>query len=234
MPHHSSHEASFFLLPDDIGSMESWYVPQLADAPAAAAAIYHDQNNNGGKISDAVTYGPRFCHIFNEFSATIPVPVNTDRPLMSLCLDYLIPFCSWARKSDAQVNSIHTTLLNNDYLRPEVRNGIVVVLMYTFAAVKAIKDPTHDMFHTMQDAETGLAIVNKFSLKIYNDPLQYLSFLKTCISALIDAGTIPDNERVNQPKRGKVAVENREEIDAFEQIKNMLITLLDAGNHAGR
>ena len=230
--HNSSHESSFFLLPDDIGSMdESWYVPQ--SAPVAAAAGNHDYNNNGGKVSDAVTYGPRFCHIFNEFSATIPVPVNTDRHLMSLCLDYLIPFCQWSRKSDAQVNSIHTTLLNNDYLRPEVRNGIVVVLMYTFAAVKAIKDPTHDMFHTMQDADTGLAIVNKFSLKIYNDPLQYLSFLKTCISALIDAGTIPDNERVNQPKRGKVAVENKEEIDAFEQIKSMLVALLDAGNNAG-
>ena len=30
-----------------------------------------------------------------------------------------------------------------------------------------------------------------------------------------------------------MTVENREEIDAFEQIKGMLITQLDAGNNAG-
>jgi len=96
------------------------------------------------------------------------------------------------------------------------------------------------MFQTLMDAETGFAINNKFSIRIYNDPLSYMAFLKvrrqgrrappassvdryitslslvtltpqTSISALIDAGAIPDNERVNQPKRGKTCtVENRE------------------------
>ena len=80
---------------------------------------------------------------------------------------------------------------------------------------------------------TIIGIVNKTSLKIYNDPFNYFSFLKCCLSGmnrayscliyniciyihiyifiiysssllinlskgLIDAGKIPENERVNQ------------------------------------
>ena len=54
-----------------------------------------------------------------------------------------------------------------------------------------------------------------------------------CKGALIDAGAIPDNERVNQPKRNKVMVENKEELDAYDQIQKRLVSLLDSGDNAG-
>lgn len=215
---------------DPIESSSSWTEPINLLAQQGPLLNQHD---GGQKISDAITYGPRFCQLFQDYSSTLPVPVNTDRHLMSLYLEHLVPFCNWARQNDAQIASIRTTLLENEYLRPEVRNGIAVVLVYTFSAVKALQRPNLDMFQTLQDGEFGLAIVNKISMKIYNDPFTYLAFLKTCISSLIDAGTIPDNERVNQAKRGKTVVENREEIEAFGQIMNILVGLLDARNNAG-
>lgn len=185
------------------------------------------------RVSDALTYGPRFCQLFREYTQTLGKPVNVDRHLMSLCTEHLVPFCKWARESEAKTATIRTTLLEYDYLRPEVRNGIVMVIIYTFASIKATRDEGIDMFITLHDTEKGLGIANKFSLKIYNDPFMYLSFLKISISALIDAGAIPDNERVNQPKRNKVMVENKEELDAYDQIQKRLVSLLDSGDNAG-
>jgi hypothetical protein len=185
------------------------------------------------KLSDAITFGPRFCQLFHEYTQNLDRPVDTDRHLMSLCTEHLVPFCKWARENEAKASNIRATLLEYDYLRPEVRNGIVMVIIYTFASIKAVSGVNADMFTTLQDAERGLGIANKFSLKIYNDPFMYLSFLKISISALIDAGAIPDNERVNQPKRNKVMVENKEELDAYDQIQKRLVSLLDAGDNAG-
>ena len=54
------------------------------------------------------------------------------------------------------------------------------------------------MFLVLQEPDTGLGIVNKTSLKIYNDPFCFFSFLKACMSGLIDAGKLPENERLNQ------------------------------------
>lgn len=184
------------------------------------------------KISDAETYGPRFCQIFRTYSQTLSKPIDTTRHLMALCTDHLISFCKWARESEANITFIRETLLEHDYLRTEVRNGIVMVLIYTFASIKAEGIEGLDMFLTLQDADTGLGIANKFSLKIYNDPYFYLSFLKSSISGLIDAGAIPDNERQNQPKRNRVQFENQEELIAFSQLQNAIVTLLDDGNNA--
>jgi hypothetical protein len=147
---------------------------------------------------------------------------------MSLCTEHVVSFIKWARESEEQSGWIAHTLLNNDYLRPEVRNGIVIVLIYTFAAIKAATATSsnsasnsanssssstgggggggeggEDMFSTLQDVEQGLGIANKFSLKIYNDPFDYLYFLKATITGLIDAKALPDNERQNQPKKNK-------------------------------
>jgi hypothetical protein len=184
-----------------------------------------------GKISDAVTYGPRFCEIFREYSATQSKPIDIRRHLMALCCEHLVPFVCWARQNEARLAHIRTTLLEYDYLRPEVRNGIVMVIIYTFASIKATIIEDSDMFRTLQDPDHGLGIANKFSLKIYNDPYFYLIYLKTCISALIDAGAIPDNERIGNPKRNKTVVENQEELDAYEQIKQALVAFLDAGEN---
>lgn len=176
------------------------------------------------KISDAQTYGPRFSILYENYRSKFNLQIDTRRHLMSLCVEHMVNFVKWARESELQCSWISNILLENDYLRPEVRNGVVMVLIYTFASIKAVtannannssRGPSSpvpdsnssassniiDMFSTLQDHERGLGIANKFSLKIYNDPYNFLSFLKTSISALIDAGIIPDNERQNQPKR---------------------------------
>lgn len=190
----------------------------------------HEEKNSEDadetKVSDAVTYGPKFCQLFREYCQHLGKPINFDRHLMSLCTEHLVPFCKWAREDEAKSISIRSTLNECDYLRPEVRNGIVMVLIYTFASIKGTRESYQDMFYTLQDTERGFGIANKFSMKIYNDPFMYLSFLKISISALIDAGAIPDNERINQPKRSKVTPENKEELDAYDQLQRRLVSLL--------
>jgi hypothetical protein len=210
---------------------------------ASSADNLEEECDANGRVSDALTYGPRFCEIFREYSATQLKPIDLNRHLMALCCQHLVPFIVWARQSPSKSASIHKTLLENEYLRPEVRNGIVVVLVYTFAAAKAKELRGHrmatgntaglrgyDMFQALQDADNGLGMSNKLSLRIYNDPFSYLSYLKTCISALIDAGAIPDNERVGQAKRVKMTVENQEELDAYGEIQLALTSLLDEGD----
>lgn len=182
------------------------------------------------KISDALTYGPRFCQIYEKFNKDLHLNIDPSRHLMALCTDYLASFIKWARENNQQIEWISKMLLDNDYLRPEVRNGVVMVLIYTFASIKATKVDKSDMFLTLQDNDQGLGIANKFSLKIYNDPFNYLFFLKTSISALIDAGVIPDNERQNQPKKSKLQYTNQEETDSFVKIQKMLLEQLDSGN----
>jgi hypothetical protein len=195
--------------------------------------LTEDPEEDNKIVSDALTFGPRFCQLFIEYSSTLERPIDCDRHLMSLCTEHLVPFCRWARDNELKTAAIRSTLLEYDYLRPEVRNGIVMVLIYTFASIKATREEGTDMFIILQDTEQGLGIANKFSLKIYNDPLMYLSFLKISISALIDAGAIPDNERLNQPKRKKAAVENKDELEAYDQIQRILVNLLDSGDNAG-
>ena len=75
-----------------------------------------------------------------------------------------------------------------------------MILIYTLSTAKAKSSgkTDSDMFSVLQDAESGLGIVNKTSLKIYNDPFSYFTFLKSCMSGLIDAGKVPENERQNQ------------------------------------
>lgn len=218
---------------DMINSGTSFFPFHPSDRILHRVAEQQPEDPDETKVSDALTYGPRFCQLFREYTQTLSKPVNIDRHLMSLCTEHLVPFCKWARENEAKTTNIRATLLEYDYLRPEVRNGIVMVIIYTFASIKATRESGTDMFMTLQDTEKGLGIANKFSLKIYNDPFMYLSFLKISISALIDAGAIPDNERVNQPKRNKVMVENKEELDAYDQIQRRLISLLDSGDNAG-
>jgi hypothetical protein len=194
----------------------------------------NNDNPDKKKISDTVIYGPRFCLLFDSYCAKYSLKIDTSKHLMSLCSENLVQFVNWVRESDQQMTWVSNTLYDYDYLRPEVRNGIVMIVIYTFAAIKATRDPSNmDMFTTLQDVNEGLAIANKFSLKIYNDPLLFLTFLKTSISALIDAGVIPDNERQNQPKRTRVTVENKEEHAAYLEIVRRITALLDTGDLAG-
>jgi hypothetical protein len=205
-------------------------------SPEAMAAIEAQREQ---KTSDAKTFGPRFCQLFDTYQQTQTSPIDTSAHLMSLCTDHLVSFCRWARESEEQTVFIKNTLLDHDSLRAEVRNGIVMVLIYTFASMKALTmtsspnlhDQTPDMFVALQDADQGLGIANKFSLKIYNDPFNFLTFLKSCISGLIDAGAIPDNERQNQPKKTRIQFENKDEIAAYKVIKSTLVKYLDKGDN---
>lgn len=184
------------------------------------------------KASDAQVYGPRFCKIYSEFNKFLNDSIDPRRHLMSLCIDYISPFCKWARSSDTQMEWIKDLLLSHESLRVEVRNGIVMVLIYTFASIKATIITSADMFSTLQDNDAGLGIANKFSLKIYNDPFFYLSFLKFIVSGLIDAGICPSNERLSLSKKSRVEKsEKGDESEAFNRIRTRLIGLLDSDDN---
>jgi hypothetical protein len=145
-------------------------------------------------------FEPKFMEVYNAYrQSTELIEIDLSQHLMSLCLDHLVSFCCWARESTARCLWIQKTLYDLSDLRPEVRNGLCMIFVYALSAAKATFLQTKtDMFLVLQDAETGLGIVNKTSLKIYNDPYSFFSFLKSCMSGLIDAGKLPENERLNQ------------------------------------
>lgn len=149
-------------------------------------------------ISVVKSFEPKFFQVFVKYCESIKQTLQTSNHLMSICLENLISFCSWARESNNRVAWLKEVLDDNLDLRPEVRNGLSMILIYTFATAKAQDKANEDMFSILQDTDAGLGIVNKTSLKIYNDPYFYFVFLKSCISGLIDAGKVPENERQNQ------------------------------------
>lgn len=197
-----------------------------------------DANGNevakGSEYSITRFFEPKFLVLFTKYSEAIKQPIDLSRHLMSLCLDHLVSFSCWARENAIRSQWIKTNLEDNTDLRPEVRNGLAMILIYVFSSAqsrlgKDSQNNSIDMFAVLQDADNGLGIVNKTSLKIYNDPFCYFNFLKSCISGLIDAGKIPENERQNQPKKPKRQTENKEEVFAYMQLKGLLVALLSNG-----
>lgn len=163
---------------------------------AAQTSVDEDDDGDGSKSTPtSKIYEPKFIQVFSSYIEGRQVDLNA--PLMSLCLDHLITFCIWARESSARNTWIRSVLDDNPDLRPEVRNGLAMVFIYSLSAAKAAFNHS-DMFYALREPDTGLGIVNKTSLKIYNDPFNYFNFLKSCMSGLIDAGVIPENERQNQ------------------------------------
>jgi hypothetical protein len=145
------------------------------------------------------TFEPKFFQVFLKYSQYISQQsIQTTGHLMAICLENLIPFCCWARENNTRISWIKKALDEHVDLRPEVRNGLSMILIYSFGTAKASSIEGLDMFTALQDADDGLGIVNKTSLKIYNDPIFCYGFLKSCMSGLIDAGKIPENERTNQ------------------------------------
>jgi hypothetical protein len=145
------------------------------------------------------TFEPKFFQVFLKYSQYISQQsIQTTGHLMAICLENLIPFCCWARENNTRISWIKKALDEHADLRPEVRNGLSMILIYSFGTAKASSIEGLDMFTALQDADDGLGIVNKTSLKIYNDPIFCYGFLKSCMSGLIDAGKIPENERTNQ------------------------------------
>lgn len=149
-------------------------------------------------------YEPKFLEIFiayrqfaQSYEPNIDLVNLSSQHLMTLCLNNLLPFSNWARDS-ATATYIRNTLYDHADMRPEVRNGLALIIVYTFSAAKASDELDNykqqfsninslntsskvsniDMFSILMRSDTGMGIVNKTSLKIYNDPLEYLSFIK--------------------------------------------------------
>lgn len=156
------------------------------------------QSISKSEVSIIRFYEPRFHQVFTKYCESQSQPVDVSCHLMVSCLENLVNFSCWARENGSRAAWIKSTLEDNVDLRPEVRNGLSMILIYCLSTARAKLQPGEDMFTILQDPEMGLGIVNKTSLKVYNDPFSYFNFLKSCISGLIDAGKIPENERINQ------------------------------------
>eukprot|EP01038_Epipyxis_sp_PR26KG_P007797 gene7797-10592_t len=185
----------------------------------------HDEFDRIGRTTSITKiYEPKFLKIFEQYIQN--VGVDDSMHLLSLSLQHLCSFCRWARESNDRNTWINKMLNNNIDLRSEVRNGLAKILIYCLSSFKSSKLKDTDFFMVLQDSVHGLGIVNKTSLKIYNDPYKYFDFIKTCLSGLIDAGLVPENERQNQPKKPKHVEENIEEFAAFNQMKDILTAMI--------
>lgn len=183
---------------------------------------------SGKKVSDAITYGPRFCELFRMFTTECELNIDITRHLFALVLDYLVDFMRWVRRDEHTIAEVSNLLLNYDYLRPETRNGVIMVIIYMFSSIKATVLPGKDMFSILVSDDYGLGIANKFSLKIYNDPYYYLTFLKLTISALIDCAAVPENERMNVVNKftNRSKQPDQNELAYYNLIKDMMLNAL--------
>mmetsp|Transcript_12974 Transcript_12974/g.19546 ORF Transcript_12974/g.19546 Transcript_12974/m.19546 type:complete len:601 (+) Transcript_12974:121-1923(+) len=183
--------------------------------------------------TDILVYERKFFEVYSKYISAHPsLVVDPSQNLLTLCLEHLIPFSLWARKDEDTSTTIHRILMENLDLRPEVRNGLALIVIYVFSAAKKyLGSKSTDMFAVLLDSESGLGIVNKTSLKIYNDPFNYFAFIKCCISGLIYAKAIPENERQNRPKKARQLDQNTGEIESYRSLSSHLINLLNEGRH---
>ncbi len=103
-------------------------------------------------------YEPKFLEIYMSYKRYLScnesnVNFNNRKELstqhlMSICLNNLIPFSNWARNVSNSA-FIRSALFANPDMRPEVRNGLAMVLVYTFSAAKA--DASLALNHTMHN-----------------------------------------------------------------------------------
>jgi hypothetical protein len=152
------------------------------------------------RIPIILVFEPKVLRIFKAYNKAVSPHKQFDCSghLMVMCLQHIVDFCCWARSSEQNLNWITSEVNGNVDLRPRVRNGLTLLFVYAVAAAKAETFGNTDMFTVMQDADSGLGIANRTSLKIYNDYLNYYTFLKSCLSGLILAGLVAENERSNQ------------------------------------
>jgi hypothetical protein len=138
-------------------------------------------------------YEPKFFEIFQAYQSycysyepSVKFSNLVNQHLMTLCLNHLLSFSNWARETNNAL-FIRLALFENPDMRPEVRNGLAMILVYVFAAAKAnemrilnTSSSNVDMFTVLMKTDTGLGIANKTSLKIYSDPYEFFHFLKVC------------------------------------------------------
>ena len=163
--------------------------------PPQQQQVYHNLHSNGHHhhhhaSEDILNFEKIFFIIYQHYISELSLThsINLSENMLSLCLNNLLPFCCWARKDSLKSECLHKLLLDNADLRPEVRNGIALIIIYVFASAKEHLETTDhplDMFGVLQDTYRGLGIVHKTSLRIYNDPLNYFSFIKVTITPLL-------------------------------------------------
>jgi len=178
-------------------------------------------------------FQPKFMEIHDTFMAQLPAEYRASIPqhdhLLGAILEYMVKFCCWARGSADTSAWINNLLFQNVDFRPELRNGLTMILMYTFAASQAVRSKrSSDLFTVVMDANHGLGIIHKTSLRVYSDPFNFFSFLKLCLTGLIECGVLKENERVSQsvPKTRRRHFEVESELVAFNDLKSLLVTRL--------
>ncbi len=88
-------------------------------------------------------YEPKFLEIYSAYkrysscnNPNVDLSDLSAQHLMSICLNNLIPFSNWARDISTSA-FIRSVLFENPDMRPEVRNGLAMIVVYTFSAAKA-------------------------------------------------------------------------------------------------
>jgi hypothetical protein len=165
-------------------SSSSHHPPLHPTNPSSSSSSSHLILTNHNKESqttseDISNFEKKFFEIYQNYITELQLTIDLSQNMLILCLDHLISFCCWARRDTQHHEWIHHLLLDNPDLRPEVRNGISLIIIYIFASAKEyLESENTDMFGVLQDPLRGLGIVHKTSLRIYNDPLNYFGFIK--------------------------------------------------------
>lgn len=166
-PHHQSH------------------LTTIINHPKEAIITSSSPSSSSQHLSDEILLFEKiFLEIYRQYHHDLCLissntTIDLSQNMLQLCLDHLISFCCWARSDSTKLEWLHKLLLENSDLRPEVRNGIALIIIYVFASAKEhLESENMDMFGVLQDPHYGLGIVHKTSLRIYNDPLNYFGFIK--------------------------------------------------------
>ncbi|RYG95801.1 hypothetical protein EON65_55395 [archaeon] len=82
----------------------------------------------------ATIYEPKFFEIFQAYQSYVSIhhsainnAMASQQHLMTLCLNNLLVFSQWAREGD-NAQYVRSTLFENPDMRPEVRNGLALIL----------------------------------------------------------------------------------------------------------
>jgi hypothetical protein len=153
--------------------------PTNPSSSSSSHLILTNHKESQTTSDDISNFEKKFFEIYQNYITELQLTIDLSQNMLILCLDHLISFCCWARRDTQHHEWIHHLLLDNPDLRPEVRNGISLIIIYIFASAKEyLESENTDMFGVLQDPLRGLGIVHKTSLRIYNDPLNYFGFIK--------------------------------------------------------
>jgi hypothetical protein len=207
----SLNQSPLFQLQGNSGLQYNFYNITAGDKLTDGAGA-NGNSNSTDSSSIIYYYEPKFYSIYLKYldhlTATTTSSTNSTssnstlvdltQHLFMICLEHLIPFSCWLRKSEEVSSWIKSILNDHEDFRPEVRNGVSMLIIYCFSTAKSKLYPKSNSFMILENEDIGLGIVNKTSLRIYNDPYNYLQFIKQCITGLIKAGIVPENEKSNR------------------------------------